>query len=47
MFNIGEILKNYIVMVVTTQTIKKCDQMGSYVEMVLDLVWKMSPRGFS
>ena len=38
MFNIGEILKIDIVMYVTTYTIRKGDQMWSYVELVPELV---------
>ena len=41
MFNILEALKIDIVKATKTQAIKKGDQTQSYVELVLDLVWKL------
>ena len=47
MFNIGEILKIDIAMVVITHTIKKGDQILSCVELALELVWNLYFRSVS
>ena len=47
MFNIGKILKIDIILAVTAYTIKKGDQTWYCVELVLELVWKLSVNKIS